>query len=216
MSSILDALERAAKEREKAQGAAATANFGADSARERRMKEELEASRRRTRIASAIAAVVLLLGGTAVAVIALRDDKAPPPQSDRTAVLPPVDPAPAAILPTPTPWPSPTAPPSPTPFPSPTAIPTAAATPRVKPTPSPLSEATDDPSSLFTDGQIVRPVDLGWMIEGTMKFSNSSYVIINGEQVRAGQKYQDFHVLEVHERYLLVDLGKGVTVRVIF
>ncbi|MBI1291727.1 hypothetical protein GC173_10860 [bacterium] len=111
--------------------------------------------------------------------------------------------------PSPTPWPTPTPWPSPTPPPSPTPVPTAMPSPVPTPPPSGYS-------GVFRSGQIVRPDELGLTVTGVMEFGNGAVAFINGKEYRAGQKIGELHLIEVRVGLLTIDVGDGTVVKVRF
>lgn len=220
MSSILDALEKAAKKRE-AEAGASGASVGEESLRERRLREEAERARKRARNTLIVAGGLVLLGGGAIAVLALRNggkgpagDRTPSAVQAGAAETPAPAPTPTPIVivvtPTATEAPPPTAYPSPTPWPSPTPPPTTSPVPTVRLTPTPSNLAA------LKDGQSIRPEDLGWQVSGTLEMGTGRYAIINGEHVRAGTRFGQFHIIDIQPGLINVDLGDGRIVNVVF
>lgn len=224
MSSILDALERASKERAARKGQPITSDsLGQQSVLERRLREENE--RNRIALRTSLGLVFLLL--IVVVPVAVYMTNTRSSDVDVTAASAPVvapDPAieaaAAASLPTTAPaaepQPSPTPPPSPTPWPSPTAW----------PSPTPVEsraayientpDATTSYKGIFKDGQVIRPSEIGLEISGVMELSGGNVALINDKQMRAGQKIGELHLVDIQSGLITVDIGDGTIVKVRF
>ncbi len=230
MSSILDALEKASEKKGKGQNPDDGGNF-TESPREKRLREENERHRRNVRLMmiSGVVAFVLLIGtvGIFALVIMGRDGDTEaqesvnlaqatlPPTTEMTSQQPspPSDANPVTLVePSPTPEPTQTPMPSPTPWPSPTP----------PPSPTPLAaqqqraQERPDYSKVFRDGQIIRPSEIGWTVDGVIEMGETNIAIINGRNVRAGQRFGGLHLIEVRSGLITVDVGNGVIVKVTF
>lgn len=228
MSSILDALEKASKERAARRGDAIDSDaLGQQAAVEKRLREERERQRRAMRRAWAVLAVVgvLLIGGTAGAWLLLfRGASVNTPSAQETltvAAIPAAEPPPVAVVSTPAP-PEPTVvattpePPVATPEPTPAPVIVAQA-PAPTPEPSPTSilprRKTSDG---FTNGQVIHPSEVGLEVGGVLELSSGFIALINDKQIRTGQTINNIRVQDIRFGQLMLDLGEGVVVRARF
>jgi hypothetical protein len=235
MSSILDALEKASKERAAKRGDLSAASLGRESAREKQLVAEAEHHRQRAKMIALSAVLLVLCGvGGVFAFLQLRDpgasgavpsssvhetDSVPPtvttppttepPAASQPPAAEPPSAAAAAVAPAPTPWPTPT------PWPSPTQPPTPEPTQAVYiENAAPVSTASY--KGIFKDGQIIRPAEIGMEVGGVMELKSGNVALVNGKQVRAGQKIGELHVIDVQAGLLTVDVGDGTVVKVRF
>lgn len=217
MSTILDALEKASRK----SGSGGSASSG-PSLRERQLEKEVERSRR-TAVLAAIGIVVVGVGGF-VAQSLMSGSSAPPATATRPVGTRGDGPSPVpaqargAATPSPAPTPAPTAAPSATPPPSPIPQPTSA-----PPTPTPQAPrpqvATTTAAALkpyLKDGQLLIAADLGWKIEGVMEMGDTSFAMIDGEQVQTGTMFRGYHLVGVTTGLLTFDLGDGRIVKVAY
>lgn len=247
MSSILDALEKASKERAAKRGELLSGDrIGARQGLERRIASEADRHRRLIRrawIAIALVAAGLLVLTAGVWAMLLggdrdQDDTATPDSTLVAAAALPAPtpaptPAPVQTAPTPTPWPSPTPWPTPTPWPSPAPSPTPSTTPArnataiaaarpdapLPPLPGEYDKDTDlRPyyEGVFTDGQIIRPADLGLDVGGVLELPSGLVALVNDNHVRAGQRLYGLHFVDIRFGLITVDVGNGVIVRMRF
>ncbi len=232
MSSILDALEKANRERAQRAGDPARQDLADHQATlERRLREQqLRHRRQLLLILTGGAVLALLLAGTAGLAL-LWQQRGNEPEPTGTALAAAAIPAaeePQAAEPQATPTPEPTATPAPTPSPTATATATPEPSPTPSPSPAPSGQSSryieNDPpplptgtyTGMFQDGDIVRPVDLGLQVDGVMDMGTGLVAIINGRQVRAGAKLGELHLVDVQFGFLTIDIGDGTIVRVRF
>ncbi len=240
MSSILDALEKANRERSRRRGDPAGQDLSAErqALLERRLLEQQIRHRRQLVLALTVAGLLILLlaGSVMMAVLWQQRGSSPTggPDGDSPLMAAVTTPAPEepspgteqqpestpTPTPSPTPEPRPTATPHPTPSPTPTPTPTPAATavagyienaPRERDAAPPGSY-----TGIFQDGDIIRPVDIGLQVDGVMDMGTGLVALINGRQVRAGAKIGELHIVDVQFGVLTVDVGDGTVVRVRF
>ncbi len=239
MSSILDALERASKERENKQAEKISSDAlgrhsAADrqSALEKQLRTENEKQRRLVFTLSIIFGVVVILAVSAMGfmMMAKAGRDAEEREAERLAAemaarqkspLEQIIPAlasspkpdaqqqPTATLPTP----APTEAPTPAPLPSPSPAPTATVAAYIQ---NSAEADAKNYKGVFTDGQIIRPAEVGWEVEGVMELKGGNIAIINGKQVKAGQKAGQLQVIEVRSGLITADVGDGTIVKVRF
>jgi hypothetical protein len=53
-------------------------------------------------------------------------------------------------------------------------------------------------------------------VGGVMELKSGNVALVNGKQVRAGQKIGELHVIDVQAGLLTVDVGDGTVVKVRF
>ena len=217
MSTILDALEKASRKSGSGGGASA-----GPSLRERQLEKEVERSRR-TVVLAAVGIVVVGLGGF-LAQSMLSGPATPLVSGARVPVVRGDSPQAGTVRPgvaaTPTAAPTLlfTASPVATPVASPTPQPSAA-----PPTPTPEAPrpqvATTTAAALkpyLKDGQLLTAADLGWKIEGVMEMGDTSFAMIDGEQVQTGTMFRGYHLVAVTTGLLSFDLGDGRIVKVAY
>lgn len=224
MSSILDALEKASKERAARKGdVISTDAVGQQALVEKRLREEREAQSRTMRRAwMAMGGVALLLmAGTGAAwVLLFRSASSQPAETSTPAVIasPAPDPGPqtvvvAATAP-PTPEPVVESTPAPTPQPTPAATePPATVVAEATPVPTPLRRKL---SQRFSNGQIVHPSEVGLEVGGVLELSSGFVALVNNKQIRKGQSVENITITDIGFGQLMLDLGDGVVVRARF
>lgn len=227
MSSILDALEKASKERAARRGDAIDSDaLGQQAAVEKRLREERERQRRAMQRAWAVLVIVgvLLFVGTAGAWLLLfrgASAKTAPQETAAIAPAPAAEPAPVVPEATPAP-PEPAVvaatpePPAPTPQPTPEPVVVAEApAPTPEPTPTsilPRRKVSDG----FTNGQVIHPSEVGLEVGGVLELSSGFIALINDKQIRVGQSINNIRVQDIRFGQLMLDLGEGVVVRARF
>lgn len=241
MSSILDALEKANRERSARRSDPAKQDLSdRQSALERQLRDQQIRHRRQITLGIVAGAVLLLLlAGAGVTAVFWRQAggggpaepqgepvaaAAAPAGPDQSASAPPepepvaeevASPAQEARSFLPQPRATPSASPTPSPTPAPTPQPTAHAAYIQNTQP-----ADDAPAGtytgLFQDGDILRPADLGLAVDGVMELRSGLVALVNGREVRAGNKIGELHVVDVQFGVLTIDVGDGTIVRVRF
>ncbi|MCC6545810.1 hypothetical protein IT570_01480 [Candidatus Sumerlaeota bacterium] len=245
MSSILDALERASKERENKQGQKISSDaLGRHSAADRQSAIEKQLRTENEKQKKLVIWMVVIFGVVVIGAVAAMgfimmaraDRDAAERESNRVAAAEPAKAgatleeiipvlksgleapgkaAPADAIPTPAPTEAPS------PVPTVAASPTGVPSPKAEPTAASYiqnSKEADVTSykGVFTDGQIIRPAEVGWSVEGVMEMKSGNIAIINGKQVKAGQKIGELHITEVRSGLITVDVGDGTIVKVRF
>ncbi len=211
MSSILDALEKAARGQRPGGGG----SVAGPTLRERQLELEIERGRERTRLIAIVAGVTFFLVAGIAGFFVMKAPPPKPPDVKASVVPSQPDPAPqptpAIVAPTPYP--------TPTPYPSPTAAPTPAPTPESTPTPTPSPKRQRESERALLlkslrDGQIISAEDIGWSVEGVMEMGDISFAMIDGEQIQTGTRYQGLHLIEVASGMLTLDLGDGRIIKI--
>lgn len=209
MSSILDALEKANRKRQSEQSGDGSGISEAQSARERRLLQEAEEARRRSRqlgilLVSIALLFCLFMMGLAVLYFKHREKQSVPsivfesPFNDQAL---PNNPAlderdfqepPASVTPAPTSFATPL------PTPEPTPVPTAFPSPTPAPTPVPTPEPTQTPIHRFAPNQVVYPVEIGLAIQGVMEDGPNSVILLeDGKTLEIGRKHLGVRPLQI-------------------
>ncbi len=203
MSTILRALEKANKSRNRDAQPGDAVSAAAAATRERQLREEAERHRRTARYMAVLFIVcIVIVAGIVSGMMLMREDGStasrvasvpdPQPVQNLQGTPPPaensepVDTGTGTVLPTPTPAPSPTPQSSPTPTPLPTATPT--------PEPTATPEA-----SLFRNNQVVWPEDLGIQVQGVLEDGSNSLIMIDHHNVEIGRKFKGIRPLAVRD-----------------